>query len=190
MLFTGAALMLAYCGFVLMDASIFQRGESRRLERLVLENRAAASAAPEPAPHALPKQLPLAVEGSLVGRIQVVRLGLSAIVLEGTSRITLQRAVGHIARTALPGQPGNVGLAGHRDTFFRPLRDIQANDIITITTVLAEYRYRVVSTTIVNPHDVAMLDPDQNEILTLVTCYPFSFVGSAPSRFIVRARRI
>jgi sortase A len=86
--------------------------------------------------------------------------------------------------------PGNVGIAGHRDTFFRPLRNIQRNDIITLTTLHGEYRYRVVSTKVVGPYDIAVLDSDGNEILTLVTCYPFYFVGSAPDRFIVRAERV
>jgi sortase A len=83
-----------------------------------------------------------------------------------------------------------VGISGHRDRFFRPLRNIRQNDIITLTTLLGEFRYRVVSTRIVNPEDVAVLDPSGDEILTLVTCYPFYFVGSAPNRFIVRAQRV
>ena len=131
---------------------------------------------------------PAAIDG-LIGRIEIPRLGLSASVMEGTSTTTLRRAVGNIAGTALPGQPGNVGISGHRDTFFRPLRNIRRNDIITLTTLLGEYRYRVMSTRIVRPTNVAVLDPTGNEILTLVTCYPFYFVGPAPSRFIVRAER-
>ena len=125
-----------------------------------------------------------------MGRIEISRLGVSAMVIEGTTKSTLRRAVGHIAGTALPGRPGNVGLSGHRDTFFRPLRNIRQDDIITLTTAIAEYRYRVVSTKVVGPRDVAVLDADGAEILTLVTCYPFYFVGSAPDRFIVRAERV
>ena len=89
-----------------------------------------------------------------IGRLEISRLGLSVIVIEGTGTTTLRRAAGHIAGTALPGEPGNVGISGHRDTFFRPLRNIRKNDIITLTTLLGEYRYRVVSTTIVGPSDV------------------------------------
>src|SRR5260370_589049 len=99
-------------------------------------------------------------------------------------------AVGHIPGTAVPGQTGNVGISGHRDTFFRPLRNIRQNDTITVTTLVGEYRYRVVSTKIVGPSDVAVLGRSGKEILTLVTCYPFYFVGSAPDRFVVRAERI
>jgi sortase A len=110
--------------------------------------------------------------------------------MEGTSNKTLRRAVGHIAGTALPGRTGNVGIAGHRDTFFRPLRNIHSNDVITLTTRSGEYRYRVVSTKVVKPDNVGVLNSDGNEVLTLVTCYPFYFLGSAPQRFIVRAERV
>jgi sortase A len=110
--------------------------------------------------------------------------------MEGTTTTTLRHAAGHIEGTALPGQPGNVGISGHRDTFFRPLRHIEPNDLITLTTLAGEFRYRVLSSQVVPPDDVAVLDPSPTEILTLVTCYPFYFVGPAPSRFIVRAARI
>jgi sortase A len=112
------------------------------------------------------------------------------MVLEGTSRMTLRRAAGHIEGTALPGQRGNVGVSAHRDTLFRPLRNIRQHDIITFTTAFGEYRYRVVSILVVRPSDVAVLDQVNTEVLTLVTCYPFYYVGPAPSRFIVRAERV
>jgi len=174
-LLTGAILMLGYCGFVLLDTWVFEARETAALERFV--------PAEVPVPSAL-------LEDGLIGRMQVDRLGVSVVVMEGTSNKTLRRAVGHIAGTALPGRNGNVGIAGHRDTFFRPLRNIQSNDVITLTTRSGEYRYRVVSTKIVHPDNVAVLNSDGNEVLTLVTCYPFYFVGSAPDRFIVRAVRV
>jgi sortase A len=90
----------------------------------------------------------------------------------------------------LPGQPGNIGISGHRDTLFRPLRNIRQDDIITLTAVAGDFRYRVVSISIVSPSDVGVLDPSTHEVLTLVTCYPFYFVGAAPERFIVRAVRV
>jgi len=90
----------------------------------------------------------------------------------------------------MPGLPGNVGIAAHRDTFFRPLRNVRKDDVITFTTAGAEYRYRVVSMKVVDPNDVSVLNVTDEEVLTLVTCYPFSFIGSAPDRFIVRAERI
>jgi sortase A len=176
-LFASAVAMLAWCGFVLGDAWVFQKQVRGQLERQFV------------APISL-KTPPPAVCGDLIGRIEITRLGLSAMVIEGTDQKTLRRSVGHIPGTALPGQSGNIGFSGHRDTFFRPLRNIRRNDVITVTTPFGEYCYRVVSTGIVSPRDVAVLDPGKTEILTLVTCYPFYFVGSAPDRFIVRAERI
>jgi sortase A len=173
-LFAVGIAVLAYCGFVLIDAWSFQQAERRQFEYLISSKASA----------------PAAVSGGLIGRMEIPRLGLSVVVIEGTSETTLRRAAGHIAGTALPGQPGNVGISGHRDTFFRPLRNIRRDDIITLTTLLGEYRYRVISTRIVPPTNVAVLDPDGTELLTLVTCYPFYFVGPAPSRFIVRAERV
>jgi sortase A len=121
---------------------------------------------------------------------EIARLGLSVIIIEGDDGKTLRRAAGHVRGTALPGQLGNVGITAHRDTFFRPLRNIQLDDVITLTTLQGEYRYRVVSTKVVRPADVAVLDSTGGEILTLVTCHPFYFVGAAPNRFIVRAERV
>jgi sortase A len=186
-LLAGAAAMLSWCGFVLMDTWAFQRTERRELERLL--------AAPQTNGLTLPaavsvKPFPPLIAGGLFGRISIARLGVSVIVMEGTSDATLRRAAGHIAGTALPGAPGNIGISGHRDTFFRPLRNIRPDDIITLTTSLGEYQYRVVSTKVVASNDVAVLDAGRLEILTLVTCYPFYFVGGAPDRFIVRAERV
>jgi sortase A len=169
-LFSGSALMLGYCGFVLADTWIFQHREE------ILHS----GVAPMKFVHA----------DGFVGRIEVARLGVSVMVVEGTDETKLRRAAGHISGTALPGHAGNVGIAAHRDSFFRPLRNIRRDDTITLTTDDGEYLYRVVSTKIVKPSDVAVLKADGKEILTLVTCYPFYFIGSAPERFIVRAQRV
>ncbi len=185
-LLAAGLLILVYCAFVYLDSWAFQKQESREFDHLLSQQREALPDSAQPAP---PPQLSPAAHG-LIGRMEIPRLGLSAIVFEGTSRSTLRRAVGHIAETALPGQPGNVGISGHRDTFFRPLRNIKKDDIITLTTLSGEYRYRVVSTKIVPPSDVAVLDSGKDEVLTLVTCYPFYFLGNAPDRFIVRAERV
>jgi sortase A len=190
LLFVCAILTLGYCGFVLVDAWIFQRQETRNLERLLHNERAASEGTPQTGSPISPKGPPAVATDGLIGRIDIPRLGLSAIIVEGTDKTALRRAVGHIPGTSLPGQPGNVAITGHRDTFFRPLRNIQQNDIITLTTLLGEYRYRVVSTRVVGPTEVSVLDPTGNEVLTLVTCYPFYFVGPAPNRFIVRAERV
>jgi sortase A len=121
--------------------------------------------------------------------LQIRRLGVSVVVLAGTDDWTLNRAVGHIAGTPKPGDDGNVGLAGHRDGFFRPLKDIAVGDVIEMAMEKGVDRYRVTETLIVSPSDVWVLDPTKTPTLTLVTCYPFYFIGSAPKRFIVRAAR-
>jgi len=182
LLIASAVSLLAYCGFVLVDTWIFQRAEDRQLESLVAQSGNASALRPA--------GLPLGATGGLIGRVEIPRLGISAIMMEGTSAGILRRAVGHIRGTALPGQGGNVGISAHRDTFFRPLRNIAAGDIIALTMTTGEYRYRVVATSIVAPDDLEVLAQGTGEKLTLVTCYPFYFVGPAPNRFIVRAERI
>ena len=112
------------------------------------------------------------------------------VVIEGIDRTTLRRAVGHIPGTALPGHPGNVGLAGHRDTFFRPLKDLRIKDEIRLSTLKGDFKYVVASITIVDPDDVGVLAASRENVLTLVTCYPFYYVGPAPQRWIVRARQV
>jgi len=183
-LLAGATLLLGYCAYVLVDSWMFQHRAEQTLERL--------RAAPPAATRSLadPSLPPIIGPGGLIGRVEILRLGVSVVVVEGSGEPALRRAAGHIPGTALPGQLGNIGISAHRDTFFRPLRNIRRGDVITLTTLRGEYRYRVVSTKIVNPEDVAVLNPDGHEILTLVTCYPFYFVGAAPNRFIVRAARV
>jgi len=112
------------------------------------------------------------------------------MVVEGAGERDLKLAAGHVPGTSLPGEAGNAGIAGHRDTFFRSLRLIRKNDAISVTTSSGEYQYRVVSIEIVEPDDVQVLYPTKTEMLTLVTCYPFYFVGPAPRRFIIQAERI
>ena len=109
---------------------------------------------------------------------------------EGESFETLEHAVGHVTDTAQPGEDGNVVLAGHRDTIFRPLRHVRVGDLITVKTLDGDFDYEVASTRIVPPTDLSPLDATGGQTLTLITCYPFYFVGSAPERFIVRAARI
>ena len=119
--------------------------------------------------------------------LRIPRLGLEVPVLEGTTEWTLDRAVGHIEDTARPGETGNVGIAGHRDGFFRVLKDIAPGDLIELAIPRGVLTYRVRGLAIVKPENGSVLDSDPRPLLTLVTCYPFYFVGSAPDRFIVRA---
>jgi sortase A len=119
--------------------------------------------------------------------LRIPRIRFQVPVLEGTDEISLNRGVGHIEDTAQPGTEGNAGIAGHRDGFFRVLKDIASGDAIELETLHGTEIYRVERTWIVAPEDVSVLDSTPTRSLTLVTCYPFYFVGSAPQRFIVRA---
>ncbi len=122
-----------------------------------------------------------------LGVIEIPSLRLQVPILEGTDDLTLDRGVGHIAGTAAPGESGNIGIAGHRDGFFRGLKDIHVGDTIDLQSQQGNSHYRVDEIQIVSPDDVSVLEPRTKPSLTLVTCYPFYFVGSAPSRYIVHA---
>jgi len=126
----------------------------------------------------------------LVGRLQIPAIELSVIVLEGTDEWTLNRGAGHIEGTALPWELGNTGIAGHRDSFFGGLKEISTEDRIVLTTLKGVFQYRVVGVDIVDSTDVRVLKASLHPTLTLVTCYPFRFVGSATKRFIVKAERL
>jgi sortase A len=189
-LFVCAILLLAYCGFALVDSWRFQRRASQDLDRQLRDRLAAAEATTQPAPSAAPKVAPGALPDELVGRIEIPRLGLSEVVMEGVDTTTLGRAVGHIPGTAQPGDAGNVGLAGHRDTFFRRLKDLKIEDEIRVSTLKGIFKYQVVSLRIVEPENVGVLAPSGENVLTLVTCYPFYFVGPAPRRWVVQARQV
>lgn len=125
----------------------------------------------------------------VLGRIEIPRVGVSAIVRDGDDTETLALAVGRVPTTARPGQSGNMVLAGHRDTFFRALRYVRKDDVIQISTPNGRFAYRVEWTRVVKPEDTRCLAPTETPSLTLVTCFPFSYVGAAPKRFIVRASR-
>lgn len=169
---------LAYCAVVWWTGRIYQEKAERQFESEL--HKAVPQAA---APPAMPPN------GAVIGRLEIPRLHLSVMVVEGDTDRDLRHAAGHIPGTALPGQPGNLAIAGHRDTYFRPLRAIRPDDAIVLRTVQGAYRYRVVSTKVVGPRDVAVLRPAAHDELTLVTCFPFYYVGAAPKRFIVQAER-
>jgi sortase A len=126
-------------------------------------------------------------DGDVLGRIEIPRLGVIVVIVEGTTARTLDVGVGHIEGTALPGQPGNIGIAGHRDTYFRTLKNIRMGDEIRIQTATGLSRYRVDRVQIVAPDDMRVLAPSAASAITLVTCYPFHFIGAAPQRFVVHA---
>ena len=181
-------LLLAVSALFLADAALSQRAARQSLQAMARINRptpAKPAAAPDPG-------LPPLVDvrrGSPIAELSISRLGLSTIVLQGSDAKTLLRGPGHLEKTALPGEIGNAVIAGHRDSFFRPLRDVRIGDDVTVETPRARFHYRVTSTRVVDPHDVSVLRPTQQATLTLITCYPFWVLGRAPDRFIVRAVR-
>jgi len=126
--------------------------------------------------------------GSAIGKLTIPSAGISAIVLEGDDDSTLKVAPGHIPGTALPGEHGNVAIAGHRDTFFRHLERIRKGDTVELETVKGTYQYNVDAIEIVDPSRTEVLAPSEYPTVTLVTCYPFHWLGAAPKRFIVRGR--
>jgi sortase A len=191
---------LGYVSITLLDARLYQAREARRFEEARRTRKAALpSGGVENPPTSLPLSQPdrtatqrvEMIRGSAAwGRLEIKSIGLSSMIMEGVDRETLRRAIGHIPGTAIPGQPGNIALAGHRDTFFRALRNIRKNDEITLETLDGHFRYRVDFTQVVAPEYTEALNGSDVAILTLVTCYPFSYVGPAPQRYIVRAHLI
>jgi len=181
-----AGIVLAvWCAAVLLEA--------RFVERLPLPPPPAAVSlttlpgetdGPAPPPAVEPPR------GTWVAKLEAPAAGLAATVLEGSDNATLARAAGHIEGTALPGQPGNIGIAGHRDTIFRPVRRLHVGERLVLTTTDHVYTYRIGRTRIVSPDAVSVLDPTPRPTLTLVTCYPFTYIGHAPKRFIVTAKLI
>jgi len=170
---------LTYSGLQIMKAIWSQREGTYEFQRpSVAEERPSSPAKRKLGP----------IPGSVFGMMEIPRLRLSAVVFEGSDDDTLERGVGHLMESATLDQTGNVVLAGHRDTFFRPLRNIRVGDAIRVRTVSGERSYVVESTKVVTPDDVGVLDATPDPVLTLITCYPFRFIGSAPDRFIVRAR--
>jgi len=179
-LWIAGALAVGFCAGVFIEGRIFEALQNHRLEEALKSEHP-----PAPVPRHTPRPL-----GSLVGRLEIPRLKFSALVLEGSDNGTLRLGVGRIPETAEPGQKGNIVLSGHRDTYFRPLSGIKDGDRIVLVTPAGQFHYVVDWTTVVNPTDTRSLMPTSNPALTLVTCYPFHYVGPAPERFIVRARQV
>jgi sortase A len=176
-------LLLIVWAVTEIDARWFQARNARRLESLLGPSHAGLSDV------ARSTRREAAASG-LVGRIEIERLGISAMVVEGTGGRELRRGVGHIPRTAFPGELGNVGLAGHRDSYFRALHGVELGDQIALHTPDGTFAYEVDSILVVRPSRYDLLADDGERRLTLVTCYPFYYVGPAPKRFIVRARAV
>ena len=170
---------LGWAGATWVEASRFQREQSRVLEASRV-NAQPATASPS---DAIDPSAP-------IGRLDIPRLGVSVVVMPGDDEATLSKAVGHLSDTPFPWSGGNTALAGHRDTFFQPLERVEAGDDIYLDTPRGKFRYRVRRTVVVEPEDLWVLDPSTEPTLTLITCYPFRYVGPAPKRFIVQADRV
>jgi len=169
-------IALGYAGYVIENARTYQAINERKFEA--------------PPASVAPRIAEPPSEGSPIGRLQIPRLGLRVIVVQGDSPQILKRAVGHLPDTMLPGEDGNMALAGHRDTFFRPLRGVRPGDLITFETPSSAFEYQVEWTHVVPPTSIEVLRSSGARELTLITCFPFDFVGSAPNRFVVRARQV
>jgi sortase A len=198
LLFATGAAMLGCYGYFTLDAGLTQREARQRLEQAarayaittapteaaVVPGRTAARST---APHAA---VPVPARGLPVGELTIPRIQLSSVVLHGSDPQTLRRGPGHLETTPLPGESGNAVIAGHRDSFFRPLRHVRRGDDVFVQTPSGRFHYRVVSLQVVDAHDLSVLEPTRDPTLTLITCYPFWVFGSAPDRFIVRAARV
>ena len=179
LLFVTGILLLGYVGFTLLEARLYQVSAKRSLENQIQIEKER----PQTQPKTPVKK------GDVLGRMDIPRLGMSVAVLQGTSSRVLRLGIGHIAGTPFPGEAGNIGIAGHRDTFFRGLKDIRTNDEIQLQTASGLSRYEVDWAKVVANDDQRVLAPSTESALTLVTCYPFYFVGPAPKRFVVRAHK-
>jgi sortase A len=175
-LIIGGTALLAWHSWTAHEQAVAQRRAKEWLSR----TRAIPRLAPPPPVR----------RGDVVGELEIPRLQLSVMVFEGDDAEILRQGAGHIPGTALPSGSGNIGIAAHRDTYFRPLRLIHPKDIITVKTPTGISRYAVTETQVVRPSDIGVLATAPARDLTLVTCYPFLYVGSAPERFIVHARKI
>jgi sortase A len=176
-----AAVSLGWFAFVSFSTAREQAALTRELQHLRVTQ---ASNPLDSAPRALTARL---VPRTVIGRITVPRLKLSALAREGADVGTLGTAVGHVPETAMPGDVGNATFAGYRDTFFRNLEGVRKGDEIVVSTASGAHRYVVTTTRVVAPTETTVLAPTTDRTLTLITSYPFDYIGAAPERFIVRA---
>jgi sortase A len=192
LLTTGVALG-AWCAAVLVEARFHNAvpisNQRSAISNQLVVTQTAVPVLPGDAGDAKRNALsaPAPAAGTLLGRLEAPSVKMSTSVLEGSDDGTLSRGAGHIEDTPFPGQAGNIGIAGHRDTVFRPLRNIKVGDPLNLTTADRTYRYRISKTLIVGPDDVYVLNPTEQPTLTLVTCFPFEFIGHAPKRYVIQA---
>jgi sortase A len=182
----GGVVVMTWCVFILTDAYVVQRIGRETLDRETTSSSTSRSSRSSGSTGA--RSSP--ARGTPLAELSIPRVGLSAVVLHGSDAHTLRLGLGHVENTPLPGESGNVAIAGHRDSFFRPLRKVQVGDDILLDTPEERVQYRVSSLRVVNSYEVSVIGPTKDATLTLVTCYPFWFIGQAPDRFVVRATRV
>lgn len=180
---------LGYCVFTSIDASLTQRRLAQSLEKSRTHVGVTSQATSNISTNDV-HEAPAQPGSRLVGRLEIPKLDLSSVIQEGVGSQTLRVGLGHVSGTSMPGQSGNVVIAGHRDTFFRPLRKIQICDEVSIDTTARTYYYQVRSFEVVDPRNVNPLRFHNKDELTLITCYPFSYIGPAPKRFVVHAEPV
>ena len=173
-------VVLGWCALVVVERRVSQQLAHETLVAMVRVEPSGIESSGRPRP----------ARGSPLAELSIPRIHLSAVVLNGSDARTLRIGVGHIENTAFPGEPGNVAIAGHRDSFFRPLQNVRVGDDVLLDTPRERLRYRVSSLRVVRPSEIGVLNPTADATLTLVTCYPFWIFGHAPERFIVRAARV
>jgi sortase A len=183
----GAAALI-WCGVIVADAVLAQRNARYALEIAMAVDELTRTP-PTDMTGVPPVVHPVEV-GSAIAALSIPRVRLSTVVLHGSDAHTLQRGPGHLEQTAVPGEAGNIVIAGHRDSFFRPLRHIRMADDIFLETRDGRFHYRVTSVRVVGPRELSVIAPTSDERLTLITCYPFWVLGHAPDRFVVRADRV
>ena len=178
-LILGGGVTLSWVAFERASAAWYQRQSRAALDSVRIPS--------ESQPRVAPASVPV---GELIGTLEITRVGLSGVVVEGDSDGVLDRAIGHLPDTPLPWQDGNSALAAHRDTLFRPLEGVRLGDVLRLRTPHGDFDFIVREILIVKPHDVWVLDPTPVASLTLISCWPFKYIGNAPERFIVRAERV
>lgn len=184
-----AAASACYLAYVGVDRALWSRALNQRLEEAKPLSTRAANA-PDAAGEKGGRAAFAVPRTPFEARLEIPSVALAALVVDGVDELTLRRAVGRFPSSARPGESGNVALAGHRDTDFRPLKGIGRGARIELRTADGEYAYEVEWIRIVDPDRVEVLADSPYPTLTLVTCYPFGYIGRAPRRFVVRAREV
>ena len=180
-------LLLAWPTFIYIKSTLVQRSGSRQIDHAYELSKKRAPESPSPSPPIRTRAPRPVTKGAVLAKFEIPRLKMSLVVLEGTDAGTLDKSIGHVESTAEPGEYGNIGIAGHRNTHFRKMEWIRRGDEIILKGPEDRYRYLVDSIRLVTPDDVEVLADSLGPAVTIITCFPFEYVGHAPNRFIVRA---